>query len=348
MFGTYWASGNAAAHGADPYIAYPQSHIFNQGTELTVRDINLNPPLMLPVFELLSHLSIHGFAVAWSIVSATCLAMSVLLLLQQFQPQTRQLLWLCLCSAALDTILAGQIYFLLLLLSTLGLIALLRDRESTAAVAIGLLVAIKPTTIFWPLFLAASGRKGGLKSIAVAAVASLVPLPFYGTHVYLSWLNAIRNDTHWMQPTDIALPAYFARAGWPHVGLIIALSLAALLTVAVWKFRPSFIATTGIGLCVAILCSPLAWPAYVVLLAPAFVARKWNRLGNVTAAILAIPGPIFSLVFRANHSMLAAGLTYSLGVWLMLGYFTLEAVRVDRLTAVPIMRRYFSPEVTDE
>jgi hypothetical protein len=211
----------------------------------------------------------------------------------------------------------------------------MQKREGGASLAIGLLVALKPTTMFWPLFLSASGeRRMALKSLTVTAAVSLLPVLVYGPSIYIGWLNAVRNDKHWIEATDIALPAYFARSGVPRAGLALALAIALALVLSIRRFRPSIINTTGIALCAAILCSPLGWAAYATMLAPAFVARRWDTpLANVAAVLLGIPALTFAIIFRDSPGsmMLAAGLTYSLGVWLMLAYFFTSSLHANPL-----------------
>jgi hypothetical protein len=345
-FGTYWASGNAVSRGLNPYAVFPvtsHSLVMSQGTSRTVQDINLNPPCVLPLFQMLSHLSLHSFAVVCTIASAAVFFASILLIERNYPNlQRRQLLWLCLGSAVFDIVISGQIYFLLLLLSTLGIICLERNQMGRASIAIGLLVAIKPTFIFWPLFAAASGRvRLAIRSLAVTAVVYLAALFLYGASVYRAWLDALANDNHWVFPADIALPAYFMRFGMPRIGIAVDLTIAAAMAVAIWKLRPSITLTTGIALCAAILLSPLGWAAYAIAVAPAFVAYKWNALGNTAAILLSINGLALTLIFsNAPITISVAGIDYSLGLWLVCAYFV---VRMLKSRSRPGSRECFAP-----
>jgi hypothetical protein len=60
-FGSYQASGHAAAVGLNPYAPYPETFRSTFGS-LIVPDINFNPPCLLPLFQGLSHLSRASFS----------------------------------------------------------------------------------------------------------------------------------------------------------------------------------------------------------------------------------------------------------------------------------------------
>src|SRR5258707_2442813 len=113
-FGTFWASGAAAAKGLDPYAAYPETflaHWEQFGGPKTNAEINLNPPLMLPLFQAMSHLSMARFVTVWTVVSFLLLAATVGLLLWRFPAmQNRQLMWLLLACPVFDSFGHGTIY----------------------------------------------------------------------------------------------------------------------------------------------------------------------------------------------------------------------------------------------
>src|SRR6266853_1909382 len=64
-FGTYRSSGAAAEMGINPYAVLRgtgQTHVLFGGKAQIIDNINLNPPCVLPLFQLLSHLSYGHFA----------------------------------------------------------------------------------------------------------------------------------------------------------------------------------------------------------------------------------------------------------------------------------------------
>lgn len=331
---TYWSYGLAAAQGTNPYAPNPlitPARFFALGQNRVVQDLNLNPPCLLPLLQVTSHLSLVRFGEVWSLCSAALLMLVVGLLLWDCPGlQSLQLVWLCLFSAVFDTFLGGQIYFVLLLLSTLTWICARRGMELAACIPLGLLVALKPTTAFWPIFLFLSRRRRlSVNSICVSVLTSLVPVVLYGPIVYRQWLSALKNDPHWIIPTDIAVPAYFARMGLKGVGTALAVAMIAWLAHVVWTRKPSLRTTSGIALCATILFAPMAWSDYSIMLAPVFVARAWGKLQTTAALLLMIP-PVTLRFLSFSYSrfgFVAMGTPYFAAVWLILISFLRDTRR---------------------
>ncbi len=264
------------------------------GQQHDVLDLNLNPPCVLPVFQVLSHLSWQRFSLVWTVGSFLLLFGTVALLMwHRPELQKRKIFWMLFVGPVFVTLLGGQLYFVLFFLAALALVFVERDHESAAAIAIGLLVAIKPTTVFWPLFLYLAGhRKNALRSLCITLGVSAVPVLIYGPSIYSEWFAALRNDPHWVFPTNIAIPAFFARLELRSVGLMLAGVLAALLAWNVWKTKPAFVRVSGVALCAAILCAPLAWVSYTLMVAPYFVSRRWRLSSHVAASLLLVPSVV--------------------------------------------------------
>jgi Glycosyltransferase family 87 len=314
--GTFWTSGSAAARGENPYAANPETYtnrVQVLGRQWIVADFNLNPPCVLPLFQALSHLSIQKFAVVWTIGSCLLLFGTVALLMWHLPGmQKRQIVWLMLAASVFDTLLELQIYFLLFFLAALVLLFFDSERKWAAAIAIGLLVAIKPTLAFWPLFLYLGGhRKLALRSLAVTLAVTAAPLLFYGPSIYRQWFSALASDTHWLYPINIAIPAFFARLGLRSVGLPIAAILAAFLAWIIWKTKPTVITISGIAICAAILCAPLAWVDYTLVLAPYFVSRRWTIPSTAAAILLMVPTAYINIMSSSSGRLwisLASGI----------------------------------------
>lgn len=308
IFDTFWASGAALLHGMNPYAAYPltiQSHLQMPGAPQIAGDINLNPPFMLPLFQVLAHLTLPQFTVVWTAGSFLLLMFTVsLLLVHNPMMQTRQMLWLLLASPMTDTLLSGQIYFVLLLLAALAWIWLDDGRELPAAVMIGLLVALRPTLLFCPAFLFLAGqRRLALRSLAVTLTVSVVPILLYGPGIYREWLAALSHDPHWVFTANIAIPALFRRLGLYPVGIALAFATAVALAVFVRRKKPDANTAIGIGYCAGILCAPLAWSAYAILLAPGFVSRRWNIPSHIAAVLLMVPSAVTALMSGSRIGM---------------------------------------------
>lgn len=319
-FGAYFASGRAASHGLDPYATYSMvgtSMVTYHGQPHPILDINMNPPCLLPLFQVLAHLGLTGFAIVLTLISAACLGTAVYLLMPQVCGW--KLAWICLCAAALDTVLSGQIYFLLMLLVVIGL-------RKSEAIGMGLLAAVKPTFILWPLFTAIAGRwRVALQSFAVTLALWASAWLAYGTGVYRSWFHALHNDMHWLEPTDIAVAAWIARLANQRIGLIVAAICILGLAVMIYRTRPTPLEVAGLGLCAGVLLAPLGWAAYAIIAAPAFVLTQWGRLGKFAAVLLCIPVMLIVLVFpNPTTAILMAGVTYTAGVAMELAHFALK------------------------
>jgi hypothetical protein len=304
-FELYRASGSALRMGDNPYAVKVTSHLTVLGKERVVEEFNLNPPCLLPIFQALSYLSWQRFSIAWTVGSFLLLLSTVGLLMWHFpEMQKRKIFWL--------------------LLAALALVFIEYDHELAAAIAIGLLVAIKPTTAFWPCFLFLGGhRKLALRSLGVTLAVSVAPLLFYGPSIYREWLAALANDPHWIYATDIATPAFFARLGLPGLGLALAGTVAALLAWTVWKTKPDFKTVSGIAMCAAILCAPLAWVGYVLLVAPYFISIRWKLQSNLAAALLIVPSAVPMMMSRPAGRLsiaLGSGISF-VAVWLILMSF---------------------------
>jgi hypothetical protein len=353
-FGTYWASGRAVSQGLNPYAAYSSTgrmHFFALGDWQNILDVNLNPPCLLLVFQIMSHLEPRAFQIAWMVASLTLL-ISAAWLIVSHQPDIPRfhILWLLLQVSIFDTVLSGQIYFALLFLSTVTWILIDKKRDLLPSVALGLLVAIKPIIIFWPVFLFLAGRRGlALRSLGIGAGASALPVLLYGPHVYREWFEALKNDRHWVLPGDIAIPALFARMGLREAGLVLAAALVLTLAWVIWRRKPSVEATSGLALCGMMLCAPLAWHNYVLILAPVFVARRWNKLESVAAILMAVPyGFAIYLLFPINSTARwnAQGATYFIGICLILVSYLRYAV-TESYRSLPSVRdanRLFSTQ----
>jgi hypothetical protein len=307
-FGAYWASGAAAIHGLNPYAAYPEDFAATYsrvGGPASVPDVNLNPPLLLPLFQAAAHLSFVAFCNVITVVSFAVIIFSIFLLLRARPEMSEsQLLWLFLCAPTLDFVGKGQIYFILFFLTIVVWLGMGRGtgrgRDLLSALSIGAMVAIKPTFVFWPVFLLLRGdRKLAVRSILAALVLSLAPVLIYGPHVYLQWFDATKNDLHWLSVGNVAIGPYFRRLGLRPLGVGLQCVLALVLALYVWRRKPDQRATTTIALSASILCGPHAWLNYALLLGPAFVSRKWSGLARVAAFVFLLPpGLAFGLLFK--------------------------------------------------
>ena len=293
-FGTLWASGRAAANGLNPYAVYPETHREDYapfGGPNGVPDLNLNPPCVLPLLQLLSHLSIHRFTVVWIAGVWLCLALGItLIFIDRPLLQKRQILWLSVSMPPLLALSFGQVYGPLFLLSAVALFLYERNKKLLAAVAIGILISIRPTMAVWPLFLFITGhRKVAAVAMSIGTVLYALPVALYGEIVYRQWFLALDNDIHWMSPANIGFIAVLSRIGFRLAGVILATAAFCAIAAWVYKYKTGFIATSGAALCIGILCAPIGWSWYILFAAPFFVARKWDRVETAAALAFFLP-----------------------------------------------------------
>ena len=327
-FATFWVSGRAANAGLNPYAVYPlsyQGHLERfGGTDLSAES-NLNPPILLPVFQLASHLSLRAFSYTWTLLSFLLLTTCVTILMR-IQPdmQTRQVLWLMLCAPTLQTLGELQIYFLLFALAVGALICLQRCRLLLTALAIGLLVAIKPVFLLWPVLLLFSGdRQIAIRSFVGTFVFSFLPLPFYGFAVYREWISVLVHDPHWIVPINLSLIAYARRLDHPLAGVAAACVLFAATAAWARRAKPAALQASAVMLCATVLCSPLAWTGYLLPAAPFLILRRWGTLETIGALLLMTPVSVAMGLVDFHNKVLTAlcPLPYIGGIFILMWAF---------------------------
>jgi hypothetical protein len=115
LVGSFWASGDAANAGLDPFGTHPLTPVHDLGT-VVVPENNLNPPLLLPIFQLLALFDPTAAARAWVVASAVVMVGALAMLAR---PGTAKLplIWALSNWMVFETLLMGQLYALLLALA---------------------------------------------------------------------------------------------------------------------------------------------------------------------------------------------------------------------------------------
>jgi hypothetical protein len=154
--GSFWPSGAAANHGLDPYGPYPLvpqtffRPLVPREAAPGTRDINLNPPALLPLFQFTALFDPRALLGPWVAANAAIVILTSLLLMCAAAKPLRW--WQIFCALPMspvrDTIWLGQIYGVMLLCAALGWFALTRQRSIAAGIAIGVLAAIKPNSSY--------------------------------------------------------------------------------------------------------------------------------------------------------------------------------------------------------
>ena len=321
-FGSFVASGRAAGEGLNPYGIYPLTlRVELPGFESW--NPNLNPPISALLFQLFGLAEPHRAFQVWRWISVAFYAVTVLLLVLRFRGPEAPLiaLWAFALAGFWDTLFLGQIYLPLVFAAVAAWLMLERGVGLWAGILIGIVVAMKPNFLVWPVLLFLAGhRRPALAGVAAAGAISAIPLALYGPEVYRQWFELIASDRERaLFLTNASFAGLAARAGMPFLGTV--LSLALLGGLAAWAFwrRPGVIPASSLALVAALLASPLGWIQYTLFLLPVFLTH-WYRLAmRGVAALLIIPVPfIIGQLDKPAWTQITTGSVYGWAVVLCL------------------------------
>lgn len=293
-FGSFVASGRAAGEGLNPYGVYPLTlHVSFPGFEAS--NPNLNPPISALLFRLFDVVDPHlGFRIWWGLSVLAYGAAVFLLLRRPGQPERLTLfLWAFALAGFWDTLVLGQIYLPLVLAGVAAWLLLERGEGRGAGVLIGLIVAMKPNFLVWPVLLFLSGhRVPALVAVAVAAAISAIPLAVMGPEVYRQWFELLAADRDRAAfLTNASLAGLTARIISPTPGLVLGLVLLAASALWALRWRPTVMNASAMALVLSLLASPIAWIHYTLFLLPVFFTH-WHVHGmRLVALLLIIPVP---------------------------------------------------------
>ncbi|MDI7276771.1 MAG: glycosyltransferase family 87 protein, partial [Anaerolineae bacterium] len=261
-WGSFIASGRAAAEGLDPYRTYPLTFRVYFARTGVVATPNLNPPVFVMPFQALSGVEPTGAHRVWYVISfgTYLVALALLIRGQPLGVTFWRTAWALSLAALWHTLQLGQIYAPLLLTTAGAWLLLQRKQYLAAGLLVGMLVAIKPNFAVWPLLLLAGGyRRAAFAAAGCAAVLSAVPLAAYGPGIYGQWLAAGASFQGLLLPGNSSLPGLAARLGVPWLGIPLAGALVVTAAMLVWRCRPSVQAISSLGVVVSLLASPITW-----------------------------------------------------------------------------------------
>ncbi len=295
-FGSFVASGRAAAEGGNPYGIHPLTfHVSLPGFEAW--NPNLNPPISAILFQAFDWAEPALSFRIWWWVSVALYGLVVALLALRYGGSPGRAaviaLWALGLAGFWDTLVLGQIYIPLVLAGVAAWLLLERGQAVAAGVLIGLVVAMKPNFAVWPALLFLAGHlRPALAAGVTAALASALPLAVYGPEIYRQWLALVASDADRAAfLTNASFAGLAARIGLPGLAMPVAILLLAGGALWAWRRRPDMMRASGIALIVSLLASPLAWIHYTLFLAPVLLAR-WERLtARLVAGLLLVPVP---------------------------------------------------------
>ncbi len=300
-FETFWLSARAVWDGVDLYDTHAEL-------------VNLNPPL---VSFLLAPLGLLDPMVGYRVLvllTVVLIGASMVLVARELRlgagPAMLAIAALLVSTPMLGTLGLGQIYGLLVAGLTACWLADRHGRPIMAGVALGLVVAVKPSLALLLLLPVVRRRWWTLTAALLAGwFATLVGRLATGDGSFPRWLAVLAAEPLSTYFDNASLPATVTRLGsateWgrplielPGATVIGYLLAAAVLGFTLWRVRragpiggPPGEPDTGLWACAAaaLLASPIAWHTYLVLLAPAVLLLIALRRWPVVLLSLALP-----------------------------------------------------------
>nr|CTQ92255.1 Probable conserved integral membrane protein [Kibdelosporangium sp. MJ126-NF4] len=232
-------------------------------------------------------------------------------------------------SPLMGTVALGQVYGVLVMGLALAWVAHRRGKPVLAGIALGLVIAIKPTLV--PILLLPVVQRQWrtvLAAVGGAVAATLVGLVVAGPHTTWRWLQVLRIEPLSTFGDNASLPSFVARLGGPAwlgyavAGVLVVLTLRRVRhdpDIALWAVTAA-----------TLLLSPVAWHNYLVLCFPGvFVVLSRRRIATATL-LLALPliGVEWGLHLWHGHSVVDR-LAQSLYCFVLLTYWYALAVQHD-------------------
>lgn len=342
-FGSFYASGLHIRNGENPYS--PDSEYVwkfnfsrvNAGGTM----INLNPPITAMIFGYIARFDPHKAFKTWQAISAILFTVLIFALTAVYQKNITPavFIWAFTLAGFWQTLTLGQIYVFLLLFVVLGWISIRKNRYILAGLAIGVVVAVKPNFILWPIFLLVSGYYViFLVSVISSLLISLIPVLFYGVRVYEQWLQAssLRIETL-ILPGNSSILGLTARFNEITAGIIISIILVCTLLYLSKRNTSTGIESaehiSALGIIASILASPISWVGYTMFLLPIFCSmKKWNYPVIVSAVILSIPFGFIPKLWQTSFlNFVIFGWFYGWGILSLLGAVIKNIMMTSRI-----------------
>lgn len=285
--GSFILSGRAYNAGLNPYDT--PEELLGQGQTFPTHSPNLNPPITVYPFSLIARFNADDVRNAIRGISLWLYVVIAGGLVAHYRRNVLYLLWALCLGGFWHLIELGQIYVLLL-----GLVAvawLLLEKGKNAGIPLGLLVAVKPHFILWPVILYLNGdKRTAITAAGVAALFYTLPLLIDGPQIYGQWIGALRDFGNIPGLANSSLIGVGDRIG------VIPLAWLATLVLGVWalRYRGSLLEVSSLAITATLLIGPITWPGYTVLLLPVLLWR-WHW---ATAVLLVFP--IEDAIFRQD------------------------------------------------
>jgi hypothetical protein len=310
-FGSFFASGKAFLSNLNPY-GYDYPSVFH--VYLGNKDVpspNLNTPVSLYLTSLFSFIPLKIGFPTWQVFSMLLFFLSLFLLSKSFSIPKWRFFWAVCFAGFWHTIEAGQIYVVLFFFMTIAWILNKKKKYILSGIFLGLIVAIKPNFALWMIILLCSGFfKIGISALITTVTVSLIPAFLHGLDIYYQWLFAASVYNGY----DLSLNSSFfglaARLGNIRYGYFPVIIILFFSFYVLYKKKPSETYVHLIGILLSLLCSPIAWPGYLILLIPVMLKMDWNIFFKVLIIYFIVPAPFLYIAVN-----------YSITAWVLLSWF---------------------------
>lgn len=342
-FGSFLASGLQAQSGSDPYT-FDHPLVFQvpiTAYHLIIPSPNLNPPISILPFDILSRLSTDPAAagMAWKSFSLFLYLFFVYWLIKTYPHNSKwiTILWIFSLAGFWQTIEVGQIYVPLLITTFLAWRCLEEEKSILAGFFIGILTAIKPQFILWAIFLWLIKRPHVFISSAITAlVASAIPVLIFGTDIYRQWLTALSKYDGILLPGNMSILSLFSHLGLKTVGSVTGTLLLLSIVIYTMLKQPHVLTTSYISIAVTLLISPYSWSGYSLFLLPAFFSsKKWSWKKTISAFLLAFPFAFVIEYFTKNPLLfITLGWVYGWAIIILLWDGIVEVHNNDQFSRI--------------
>ena len=324
-FDSFWRSARALLSGED---------VYDTGARL----VNLNPPIWT---VLISPLGLLEVLTAYRVFVVISLVTTVGYLAWTAEEVRLGPAWalvggvlLLLSSPLLSTLALGQVYLVLALGLVAAWMADRRERWSVSGVALGLVVALKPSllpVLLWPLVRRRWRAFGA--ALAAGAAATLVGVVLAGPGATLDYVGILKDGSaspYWDNAslpgaaarlfTDNPYAEHAATLPWMvYVAYAFAIGIVCLTAIKV-RYNPE----AGLWALVAasLLASPIAWHNYLVLLGPGILlllARGRAGPAFLLLALQSIPAQ-WPLLWNDDGTV-AASLAMTLYLYILFAHW---------------------------
>jgi alpha-1,2-mannosyltransferase len=324
-FLSFWHSAHAFWEGEDIYDTPAEAENRNPPLwTVLISPLGLLKPLVAyQIFFLISVILTVGYL--------TWMAIEVRLRSRLAVPGVVLLLF---SSPLLKTLALGQVYPFLALGLVVAWISERRDRPFVCGLALGLVVALKPSlapVILWPLV--RRRWRAFAAALGAGTMATVVGAIVVGPGSTIDWLRLLSNDTvnaFWDNAslssatarlfTENEFGQHIATLPWM-VPLAYAVGVAAILFTAARVRHGPDVALWAL-VAASLLASPIAWHNYLVLLGPGILlllARGWVAPGFLMLALQSIP-PYWPALWVGKDTVVAT-LALTLYFYILLAHW---------------------------